>query len=104
MWGRLAEVDISDNGSLLIKPDLFEAVSEDKPELLSLERLLVFSHQKIGVVLMGLKRLTDRDVVFDLGRCSLGNRNQSLLFELGLLDIDRAIIFSIMIFHQLQGF
>ena len=72
-------------------------------DLAALKGPMVFPCQEKGVLVMGMKRFSHREVIVHIDHDGLGKRNQSLLFELGLFDIKGAVLFSVMMFHGHKG-
>jgi hypothetical protein len=63
----------------------------------------VFAGQEIGILILGAEVCTDGEIVFHLLHDGLGERNQSVLFELGLFDVDRPLFLSVVMLEQMQG-
>jgi len=63
----------------------------------------VFAGQEIGILILGAEVCTDGEIVFHLLHDGLGERNQSVFFELGLFDVDRPLFLSVVMLEQMQG-
>ena len=103
MGRGMAEVDMAHHLSGLIKADLLDRLAEKRTDLLVSERPLSPAGQQIRILITGRKGATHAEIVFDGGDGGLRNRDQPVLFELGLLDMDGALITAIMAAKEPQG-
>jgi len=104
MGHRWIEDDIAELLSWLSDSDLSDGIVEEEPDLLIGYRVLVFAGQKVWIVIVGIERCPKGEVVFHLLNHGLGKRDQSVFSELGFLNVDRPLLSSIVVLHQLQGF
>jgi hypothetical protein len=97
------EDDIAEFFSWLGDPHLSYGMVEKKSDLWTRKRMEVFTGQEIGILILGAEVFTDGEIVFHLLHDSLGNRDQSIFFELGFFDVDRPLFPSIVMLEQMQG-
>jgi hypothetical protein len=97
------EDDIAEFFSWLGYPHLSYGMVEEKSDLWTTERAEVFTGQEIGILILGAEVCMDREIVFHLLHDGLGERNQSIFFELGLFDVDRPLFPSRVILAQMEG-
>jgi hypothetical protein len=83
--------------------DLFDRLVKEVTHPLISEGFYSFAGKKIGVVIMGLKGLTNAEVVVDLCYDGFRYGDQPIFFELGLFDVQGCIIPSVMVKPKSEG-
>jgi hypothetical protein len=94
------EDDIAELLSWLGDTDLSDGIVEEEPDLLIRYRAEVFAGKQVWILILWAKVCANREVVFHLLHNGLGNRDQSVFSELGLLNVDRPLFSSIVVLEQ----
>ena len=100
--GRI-EDDIAEFFSWLGDPHLSYGMADERSDLWTRERMEVFTGQEIGILILGTELCPDGEIVVHLLHDDLGDRDQSIFFELGFFDVDRPLFPSIVMLEQMQG-
>jgi len=97
------EDDIAEFFSWLGDPHLSYGMVEERSDPWTRERMEVFTGQEIGIPILGAEVCTDGEIVIHLLHDGLGERDQSVFSELGLLDVDRPLFLSVVMLEEMQG-
>lgn len=100
--GRI-EDQITDELSGLLETDIFDRPAEEGANLVFVQGFVPGANQKIRVLIVIPKAISEGKIVLDFCDYGLGDGDQSVFSELGLLDIQCGIIPAIMLSHYSQG-
>ena len=91
------EEDIAELSSCLLDTDPPSGMVKEKPHLLIRQGAESFAGQEVGILIQGAEVRADGEIVVHLLHSGLGERDQTIFPELGLFNVDRPLLSSIVV-------